>query len=76
MQGFPMKMKRGPEGQEQGADSAGKMAICESGAAESGAVGARDGDFPADLRAIIDAWPGLADAVKADILAMIRAADG
>jgi hypothetical protein len=32
--------------------------------------------FAPDLQAIIDAWPTLPDAIKAGIVAMVRAAGG
>jgi hypothetical protein len=44
------------------------------GGAECGAVGALSDPIDADLRAIIDAWPALPEAVKSDILAMVKAA--
>ena len=40
------------------------------------AVNAQQINIPdADLTMIIDAWPGLPDAIKAGILAMVRAAN-
>jgi len=33
-------------------------------------------DISQDLQALIDAWPALPDAIKAGILAMVRAAGG
>jgi len=33
-------------------------------------------EIPQDLQALIDAWPALPDAIKAGILAMVRAAGG
>jgi hypothetical protein len=36
-------------------------------------TGARDGDFDADLQAVVDAWPDLPVAVKAEIVAMVAA---
>ena len=41
-------------------------------AAESDATGARNGDFDADLQAVIDAWPTLPEATRADITAMVE----
>ena len=43
------------------------------GAAESDAVGADSGYFDAGLRAVIDAWASLPEAVRAGILAMVKA---
>ena len=51
-------------------------AIPQTGGAESGAVGARNAPIGPDLLAITDAWPTLLDEVKAEILAIIRAASG
>ncbi len=47
----------------------------DSRAAKSDASGARNGDFDADLLAVIDAWPDLAETVKADILAVVQATE-
>lgn len=53
-----------------------------AGAANSGALGASDGPEPppvhglddADLRAIVEAWPGLPAGVRADVLVIVRRA--
>ena len=45
----------------------------ENGGARGGAVGSKSASIDPDLQAIIDAWPSLPDAVKADILAMVNA---
>ena len=42
--------------------------------AESGAVGAEKALIDADLAAVIDAWPNLPEAIRAGIVAMVRAA--
>ena len=63
-------------GLEQPLLSPGKSPVPVQGGAESGAVGAQSTLVDADLRAIIEAWPELPDAVKAGILAMIHAAEG
>lgn len=56
------------------AESTGETAnLLESGA-ESGALGKDLSHFDADLRAVIEAWPGLPDDVKAEIVAKVRAA--
>jgi len=41
--------------------------------AESGALGAREAPVDPDLAAVVDAWPTLPAAIKAGILAMVRA---
>jgi hypothetical protein len=51
-----------------------QMAIV--GGAESGAVSARVALSDPDLTAVVNAWPTLPDALKAGILAMIRATGG
>ena len=43
------------------------------GGALSGAKKASFGDFDADLRKVIEAWPTLPEAVRQDILAMVEA---
>ena len=45
----------------------------ERGAAESGALGPDFRHFGPDLQAVIDAWADLPEAVKAGILAMVKA---
>jgi hypothetical protein len=37
--------------------------------------GDRKDDFPTDLAAVVEAWPKLPEAIRAGILAMIRAAE-
>ena len=44
------------------------------GEAESEAVSPNSGPTDAELAAVVDAWPGLPDAIEAGILAMIKAA--
>jgi len=53
---------------------AGKTHNINQGGAECGAVDAQNGPIDADLRAIIATWPLLREAVKADIVAMVKAA--
>ncbi|MCH7685408.1 MAG: hypothetical protein IH899_01785 [Planctomycetes bacterium] len=65
-----------PTGLERTDDSTGNNVIQGQGGAESGAVGAQSALMDPDLRAVIEAWPELPDAVKAGILAMVRAAGG
>ncbi|MDC0934640.1 hypothetical protein OAS39_00025 [Pirellulales bacterium] len=51
--------------------------ISESAAARSKNVAILEGSAPIDpdLAAVIDAWPELPEAVRADIVAMVRSAD-
>lgn len=44
------------------------------GGAESGAVGAQTPPIDPDLQAVVKAWPGLPESVRAGIVAMVRAA--
>ena len=64
----------GVRGLEPSAFSSEKTAIPQTGGAESGAVGARNSPIDSRLRAVIEAWPTLPDAVKAGILAIVEAA--
>jgi hypothetical protein len=62
-------------GFELSQDSSGNSTISDQSGAESGALGAQNGpDYP-DLAEVAQAWPSLPEAIKAGILAMIRAAD-
>lgn len=53
-------------------NGANSRAPLESGA-ESGALGAPSDPLGADLAAVVEAWPTLPEAVRASILAMVRA---
>jgi hypothetical protein len=64
----------GDTGLEQGVDSPGKAAFSENGGAESGALGAQSGVTDADLARVIKAWPTLTVAIRAGIVAMVKAA--
>ncbi len=52
----------------------GKTANSGQGAAESGAVGARNRTHDPELAAVVAAWADLPEAVRAGIVAMVRAA--
>jgi hypothetical protein len=47
----------------------------DSRAAESGAVDAREAPIDPDLQAVIEAWPGLPEAVKAKVIELVQAAN-
>ena len=66
----------GDTGLERFGFSAGNIPISGDGGAESGAVGARNAPVEVDLAQVTEAWPTLPEAVRASILAMVKAADG
>jgi len=47
----------------------GSSATCQQ-------IASSDAEIPPDLQALIDAWPSLPEAIKAGILAMVKAAGG
>jgi hypothetical protein len=53
-----------------------KTAISAQGGAESGALATESRPIDPGLATLIDAWPALAEPIRAGILAMIRAAGG
>ncbi len=46
-------------------------ALSQQSAAQGAAVGAANGPIDPELQTIVERWPGLPDALKAGILAMI-----
>ena len=66
--------RMGGTGLERPAKPLRKQAIAETGGAESGALGGEFDPVDPDLAAVIEAWPKLPEAVRAGILAMVRAA--
>ena len=56
------------------AENAEKDAQSEMSAAAGAALGPENAPIDADLQAIIERWSGLSDAVRAGIVAMVRAA--
>jgi hypothetical protein len=52
------------------------MPIPPQSGAESGALGAQNGLFDPRLASVIEAWPTLPEAIKAGIVAMVRASGG
>jgi hypothetical protein len=65
-----------PRGIEQGEKTPGNTHVCETGGAESGALPPTSGPVDADLRAVVNAWAGLPEPVKAGIVAMVKASAG
>jgi hypothetical protein len=59
------------QGLERSADSSGNARIEDSGGAESGAVGARDGFDDPRLAVVTQAWVTLPETVMASIVAMV-----
>jgi len=64
----------GDTGLEQAAEVSGKTGGSRESGANSGALGARDAPWDPDLAAVEAAWPALPAAIKAGILALVRAA--
>jgi len=64
----------GDTGFEQPPKTSGKTAISARGGAESDAIGAPGDAIDADLRAIIEAWPGLPKPKRRKVLAMVLGA--
>jgi len=60
-------------GNRTDAQNSVKSANIDQGGAECGARYAQLAEFPPDLRAIIDAWPGLSEATQTAILAVVHA---
>ena len=56
-------------------ENPGETEVSWESGAESGALGAREAPIDADSATVVDAWPTLPEAVKAGVLAMVRAAD-
>ena len=66
----------GPQGFEQPAETPAKRGISETGGAKSGALSPVSTPIDPDLAAITAAWPELPAALKAGIVAMVKAATG
>jgi len=62
--------------QRQTPENIGKSGISADAGADAGAVETKTGRFSPDLQALIDAWPALPDAIRAGIVAMVKAAGG
>jgi hypothetical protein len=57
-------------------ESAGNWSAAEQSGAKSGALDKQNGPFDAELAEVVQAWPNLPEAIRAGILAMVRAARG
>jgi hypothetical protein len=56
--------------------STGNSSINPQSGAESGALDAQNRPCDADLAEVVQSWPSLPEALRAGILAMVRAARG
>jgi len=63
-------------GLELSQDSAGNSTVALQSGAQSGALVAQNRPCDADLAEVAQAWPSLPAALRAGILAMVRAARG
>jgi hypothetical protein len=67
-------------GFEQSKKPTGNGAVSESGGSKSGNIGPESAPKPTpadpDLAAVLSAWPSLPSAIKAGVLALVRAAGG
>jgi hypothetical protein len=62
------------QGLEHPANSSQKTGVGDESGAECGALGAREASIDPDLVVVADAWKAMPGAIKAAILAMVRAA--
>jgi len=60
-------------GIEHGPKSSGNPGVGNQSGAQSGAVAARESPIDPEFAAVVNAWPALPEAIKAGILAMVRA---
>jgi hypothetical protein len=65
----------GDTGLEQASESSRNPQVSDQGGAESGELCAENQPIDPNLTVIIEAWPTLPEAIKAGILAMVRAAN-
>jgi len=70
------KEKSTPRGVEQVKDSTGKTKSSQAGGAESGALCVGLGLNDPDIAELVGCWADLPDAVRAGVVAMVRAAKG
>jgi len=73
---FALNLQLPPRGLEAPANSLGNTANPAPGGAKSGALIPKKPATDPALAALIDAWPTLPEAIRAGILAMVRAAGG
>ena len=65
----------GHEGVEPPPENTDKTGVLNQSGAESGALDAQKAELSPELAAVVEAWPKLPPAIRAGILAMIRAAE-
>ena len=63
----------GEAGLEPPSNSPGNTGIPQAGGAESGALAAPKPPSDPDLRAVVEAWPELPDAVRVAVVALVKA---
>ena len=64
----------GVTGFEPATKTSGKTHIRGKGGAKSGALGAQDAPIDPDLAMVVKRWTSLPEAVKQDVVAIVRAA--
>ena len=64
-----------PRGNAHGAETSGKSGFPSGQRAKRSAIELETPPIDPDLAAVVDAWPKLPEAIRAGILAMIRAAE-
>jgi hypothetical protein len=65
-----------PRGVEQAVNSSKKTRYSQCRGAKSGALGPKETPIDLGLKTVVEAWPTLPEAIKAGMLAMIKAAAG
>jgi hypothetical protein len=74
---FPFHWEGPPrKGAEQGPDSSENQGVALPGGAESSASSGDSASIDPDLTNIIAAWPGLPEAVRQQVVAMVREVAG
>ena len=71
---FRASIKSGEDRTRTTAENAGIMTVQGESGAKYGALGAKNATIDPDLQSIIERWSDLSEAVKDDLLAMVKAA--
>jgi hypothetical protein len=64
----------GGHGTRNNPETTAKTALSKLGGTQDGTPDAHSGDFPPDLAAVIKAWPGLPEASRRRIVAVVQEA--